>query len=353
MTLLMRRPRPVSLQRQQGLALIMVLLVFAVVSVLATAIIDRQATDIQRSGNMFTLQQTRAFTYGAEQAVRTGLYLDWKADKEKDHGNEEWAKPRSFPLEPGKIYVSIRDAQGRFNLNSMAAEAANKTLQTKRFANLLNILGLDVQLASRVSRWMDKNSQADDVYQAQEPPYRAAYQGCKHVSELLLIEELDQQTYQALLPYVSCLPFDVQLNVNTASAAVLASLASGLTLQDGASLVSARTDKGYSSVDEFWNQSILERYTQPQPAGDKQPPATEKWDKGAFSINSEYFEMFARVDLNDRYATSEALIRRDKNDARMTVLYRDYSRREEKPVAPQAGDSGQNSASIPPAAGQP
>lgn len=328
-------------RRQSGLALIMVLLIFAVVSVLAVHIIDRQSVNIQRSATMFTLQQSRAYTYAAEQAVRAGLYLDWNANKEKDHANEEWTKPRTFPLEPGKIYIKISDAQGRFNLNSLSAAAANKTEQTQRFSNLLKLLGLDVQLATATAKWMDKESQVDDIYESLEPPYRAAYQGCKHVSELLLVEGVDMEAYQALLPYISCLPATAQLNVNTASAVVLASLDSGLTLQDGQSLVSARGDDGFSSVDDFWNQSILERYTQPQSnnnnsgangatngSGNNNQP---KWQKGDFSILSEYFEMFARVDLNERYATSEALIRRDKADARMTTLYRDYSRREEKP----------------------
>ncbi|WP_419810662.1 type II secretion system minor pseudopilin GspK [Bacterioplanoides sp.] len=335
----------INAQRQQGLALITVLLVFAVVSVLAVAIIDRQAINIQRSANMFTLQQSRAFTDAAEQAVRVGLYLDWDADKEKDHANEEWTQPRTFPLEPGKIYLKITDAQGRFNLNSLSAGAANKTLQTQRFANLLNLLGLDTQLANATARWMDKSSQIDDVYESLDVPYRPAYQACKHVSELLLIENFDQATYQALLPYISCLPVEVQLNVNTASAVVLASLDSGLSLQDGQSLVSARGEEGYASVDDFWNQSLLERYTQPQTndnddadnggnsnnGNNNSENAQPRWEKSDFSINSEYFEMFARVDLNERYATSEALIKRDKADARMTTLYRDYSRREEKP----------------------
>lgn len=331
----------VNYQQQKGLALIMVLLIFSVVSLLAVAIIDRQAVNIQRSANMFTLQQSRAFTNAAEQAVRVGLYLDWNADKEKDHANEEWTQPRTFPLEPGKVYLKITDAQGRFNLNSLSAGAANKTLQTQRFSNLLNLLGLDTQLANATARWMDKNSQVDDIYESLEVPYRPAYQSCKHVSELLLIENFDLKSYQSLLPYVSCLPAEVQLNVNTASAAVLASLDSGLSLQDGQSLVSARGEEGYASVDDFWNQSLLERYTQPQANDtDADNSSSEnnnsnntqpKWEKSDFSINSEYFEMFARVDLNERYATSEALIKRDKADARMTTIYRDYSRREEKP----------------------
>ena len=340
----------VTVKRQQGLALITVLLVFAVVSLLATTIIDRQATDVQRSANMLTMQQSRALVFSAERLARNVLYLDWDSDKEKDHAKERWTTPiNSKPADVDwKIYAALRDAQGRFNLNSLLPESANKTLQLQRFRNLLKLLDLDVQLASSVSRWMDKTSQVDDIYEALEPPYRAAYQGCKHVSELLLIDQLDMKTYQALLPYISCLPMEVQLNVNTASAIVLASLDSGLTLGDGEQLVNARGDKGFSSVDDFWNQDLLKSYTQPQNNGNNSSGNQNnqpKWQKGDFSIVTEYFELFARIDLNERYATTEVLINRDKNDGRMVAIYRDYSRREEKPreLLPGQQNSNKNS----------
>jgi general secretion pathway protein K len=60
--------------RQGGLALISVLLIFAIVSVLATAMIERQSLDIQRSGNLQALQQARAYSSGIEDAVRSGLH---------------------------------------------------------------------------------------------------------------------------------------------------------------------------------------------------------------------------------------------------------------------------------------
>lgn len=321
---------------QRGLALITVLLVFAIVTLLATAMIKRQQVDVQRSANNFILQQARAYSFASERLVRSGLYADWDSDKEKDHAKEEWSKPRTFPMGDAKFHITIEDAQGRFNLNSLHPTSANKSLQLQRFRNLLNKLGLDVLLANSVSRWMDKDSQADDTYEAMEPAYRAAYQGCKHVSELLLIEELHDDSYRKLLPYVACLPITATLNVNTADALILATLDSNLTFADGEALVNARGKDGFASIDDFWNQDVLKPYTDPdnnqnQPAGGNNGNAKPKWEKGDFSINTQYFEIFSRVDLGERMATSEALIKRDNSDGRMTTIYRDYSRREAKP----------------------
>lgn len=332
--------------RQRGLALITVLLIFAIVSMLAVAMIDRQSTDVQRSGTMLALQQARSYVFGAEQAVKTGLYLDWKNDKEIDHLNEEWAQERTFPLSPGLARISIADAMGRFNLNSLSVAASNKATQKIRFSNLLNMLGLDIALADTLSRWMDETSQDDDRYQSMEPPYKAAYQGCKHSSELLLLEGMDMVSFRKLEPYVACLPITAQLNVNTASAMVLASLDAGLSLADGEAIVSARGDKGFKTVDDFWSLSQIEPFTRNNdnngntntPVSDA-PVTKARWDKTDFSVKSEYFEIFIRVELGDRIATGEALIKRDNNDGRMTTLYRDYSRREAKrePESTQPG----------------
>jgi len=332
--------------RQRGLALITVLLIFAIVSMLAVAMIDRQSTDVQRSGTMLALQQARSYVFGAEQAVKTGLYLDWKNDKEIDHLNEEWAQERTFPLSPGLARISIADAMGRFNLNSLSVAASNKATQKIRFTNLLNMLGLDIALADTLSRWLDETSQDDDRYQSMEPPYKAAYQGCKHSSELLLLEGMDMVSFRKLEPYVACLPITAQLNVNTASAMVLASLDAGLSLADGEAIVSARGDKGFKTVDDFWSLSQIEPFTRNNdnngntntPVSDA-PVTKARWDKTDFSVKSEYFEIFIRVELGDRIATGEAIIKRDNNHGRMPTLYRDYSRREAKrePESTQPG----------------
>lgn len=318
--------------RQRGLALITVLLIFAIVSMLAVAMIDRQSTDVQRSGNMLALQQARSYVFGAEQAVKTGLYLDWKNDKEIDHRYEEWAQERTFPLSPGLARISIADAMGRFNLNGLSAPASNKATQKIRFTNLLNLLGLDVALADTLSRWMDETSQDDDRYQGMEPPYKAAYQGCKHTSELLLLEGMDMISFRKLEPYVACLPITAQLNVNTASAMVLASLDAGLSLADGEAIVSARGDKGFKTVDDFWALSQVEPFTKtndsPSAEESDAPQIKARWDKTDFSVKSEFFETFIRIELGDRIATAEMLIKRDNSDGRMTTYYRDYSRRE-------------------------
>lgn len=313
-----------NLHKQQGLALILVLMIFAITSVLAIAMVERQSSDMQRSGTMLTVQQARAYTLAAEDAVKTGLFLSWQQNKETVHNKEDWAQERRFPLSPGMAYIRIRDAQGRFNLNTLSPQAANHDRQQQRFTNLLNLLGIDPIISSNLSNWMNKTSQVDDFYQRKELPYRAAYQNCKHTSELLLVDGMDLEVYAQLEPYIACLPITASLNVNTASPMVLAALDASLTLSQGEAMAGARGDKGFATMDEFWGLAEI----QPFVTIDAENKETQPWVQTDFSVNSEYFEAFIRVDLAERIASSEVLIKREAGSGVLTTLYRDYSRRE-------------------------
>lgn len=328
--------------QQKGLALISVLLIFAIVAVLAGAMIERQSLDIQRSGNLQALQQARAYSTGIEYAVRSGLQLDFENNKEVDHLLEEWAKQHTYPLSPGTAQIQIFDAQARFNLNGLHPTASDKTVQLQRFKNLLAELGLDEAIAINTAKFIDKDSQVDDDYLSAEVPYRASYQIFKHPSELLLVELVDAKSYRMLTPYITALPVSVTLNVNTASNIVLSSLSSTWSISEADKVVAARGDEGFKKVDDFWGLAEVEPLTKKDPDADEKNPK-EVWDKADFSVNSEYFEVFAKVDLADRTATVEMLLYRNAETGKMRTYYRDYSRTEARIPASSSIDDGDDS----------
>ena len=312
--------------KQKGLALISVLLIFAIVAVLAGAMIDRQSLDIQRSGNLQALQQARAYSTGIEYAVRSGLQLDYENNKDVDQLLEEWAAPRTYPLQPGTAEIQILDAQARFNLNSLHRTVANRAEQIQRFKNLLSELGLDETLADHTQKFMDEDSQVENDYQSFDPPYRPSYSVFKHPSELLLVQGVDADSYRKLVPYITALPTTATLNVNTASNKVISALSASLSLSDADAIISNRGDKGFQKVDEFWGLAEVKPFTVTNSNNKNQ----KIWDKADFSVNSQYFEVFAKVTLADRIATVEMLIYRDAQTGKMRTYYRDYSRTESR-----------------------
>lgn len=338
-------------RKQGGLALISVLLIFAIVAVLATAMIDRQSLDIQRSANLQALQQARAYTSGIEYAVRSGLQLDFEADKTVDHLLEEWAKPHTYPLEPGVAEIQIFDAQSRFNLNSLHKTASNRAVQIQRFKNLLAELGIDESIADRAQRFIDEESLVDNDYLSAEPPYRASYNLFKHPSELMLVEGVDREAYRKLAPYIATLPVAATINVNTASDKVLAALSTRWSLADADKVISGRGEKGFTKVDDFWGLPEVAEFTgssensNPGQSNDEELNNKEVWDKADFSVNSQYFEVFSKVTLADRIATVEMLIYRNAETGKMRTYYRDYSRTDAKipPVISENNNKDANS----------
>jgi len=200
---------------------------------------DRDATDWLRRGAL----------HWASLAL-----LEDAAQNSTDDLGESWAMGLpTLPVEGGTIKVSIEDAQGRFNLNSVVNSSS---LQV--FSRLLEALRLDPQLANAVLDWIDSDDLvspggAEDVdYLNFNPPYRAANQPMASVEELRLVRGFDAKTLAALLPYVTVLPVATNdINVNTASPAVLAALVPGLDLSTAQRIAEQRGSSAYKSVDEF------------------------------------------------------------------------------------------------------
>lgn len=182
-----------------------------------------------------------------------------------DHLREAWARKMApYEVEHGRISVSIEDLSGRFNLNSLVVNQQVNQTALQRFRRLLLRPQIEPLLAERLIDWLDDNQ---DVTGSMAPKttstccwsrlYRAANRPMQDVSELRLLLELSERDYRRLLPHVSALPAATALNVNTASALVLSTLADTLSPQAAQQLVQARGAEGYRQLADFTNQPAL------------------------------------------------------------------------------------------------
>jgi general secretion pathway protein K len=117
-------------------------------------------------------------------------------------------------------------------------------------------------------------------------------------SELLLIQGVTAQLYQALLPHVCVLPAGTTINVNTASAAVLAALAPGLTLADGEALVQQRSRKPFDSVQAFRQSEQM---------------AGRRVDETTLGVSTDYFLLAGEVHIGTGRVNLYSLFHRDPN----------------------------------------
>ena len=256
--------------KQKGVALLTVLLVVAMATVLAVAMVKAQQALLQRSSSVFSQDQAYLYTLGAESFAKTILQEDKEKDQTKnapqDSLNETWAKKTPpFPVDGGMVQAQIEDLQGRFNLNNLVQEDGQINLTAlSMFQRLLAALDISPALVSPVIDWIDTDNFPNDSDGAEEdwylrlkPAYRSANRPFVSVSELSLLRGFTPEIVTKLSPYVATLPLLTTVNVNTASAVVLAAMSDNMTIVMGKDMAEKRPQSGYGSVEVFLEQPVL------------------------------------------------------------------------------------------------
>ncbi len=301
----------------RGTALVTALLVVALASTAAAAMLKQQHLDIRRASNVFNADQASLYAQSAEAWVTQVLIRD-KQENKSDSLTDTWATLREpLDIEDGKVQLQVEDLQGRFNLNNLLnKEGKPSKVDRERFQRLLTLLELDTDLVFPILDWIDSDVNAsfpggaeDNDYLRQKPAYRTANVLFVSSSELLQVKGIGSEEYERLKPYVTALPRQVEVNVNTASAVILAATIEGMDLVEAETLVQARTEKGYEDVSVFRSEQALN--------GRKVE---------GISVSSNYFSVKVDV-LLDRHQSrlSSILVRDSENNnsgGRVRVLRR-------------------------------
>jgi general secretion pathway protein K len=325
-----RSPGPES---QRGVVLISVLLIVALLTALAYQLAERHSIAIAQSRNALGHDQAVAYALGAETFARQILYDDFtESGPGVDNFEEAWAQPLvPFDLDDGGVLeVNVRDLNGCFNLNALANTEDTQALEQLR--RLLRNLGMPETVADAWRDWVDGDQEiagfgAEDAdYLLETIPYRTADRPAGHVSELRLVKGVEPGMPDALAPHVCVLPNTEQhLNVNTATAVVLASLAD--ELDEGALLAVTGAPREFETVEEFTSEFAI-----PEPVA-----------QATLAVTSEYFDVQVRAQIGDGTAVITSRLHRNPQDGRLTLLYRDMGKDFRSAVVaedgePQAGD---------------
>lgn len=278
---------------QRGVALITIMLIVA----LLTVIVSR----VGLSGQIWVRQVDNANAYTQAELASRATQV-WVADiLEQDKNNLDgwtdlWAQPLPpMPVDWGILSGRIEDMQSRFNLNNLVdtdGKVDGQALQ--QFERLLTVLELDPGISQAVIDWIDKDgspagsSGAEDVYYlGLEQGYLAANRPFEDTAELRLVRGIDRAAWNKLAPLVSALPVAVTLNVNTASAEVLAAALTDVDLTQALSMaekwVAQAVTQPVEDMQKFTSQ-IYGEQTGQIPAG--------------LGMVSDYFTAHTRLDFN-------------------------------------------------------
>jgi general secretion pathway protein K len=294
----------------RGVALITAILVVALATTVAVAMMSALQLDIRRSANLLGHDQALLYAQGVEDWAAQVLRRDRK-DSASDTLHEEWATVLPpIPVEGGQLQGRVEDLSGRLNINDLLlSPSADGQLTVnlvvkERFRRLCLALSLDPDLMTAVIDWLDADLDpafpggAEDIqYLAREQPYRAANWSMSSPSELMLVEGFDREIYQALLPYVATLPRGAKLNVNTAAAPVLMSLAENLSDGDAESIIAQRGEDGFASIADFLKLDQL---------------AGRTIENQGLGLVSDYFMVSSNIQVGDIYLPFTALFYRNE-----------------------------------------
>jgi general secretion pathway protein K len=300
-------------RRQRGAALLLAMVIITLVATLAAGMVWKQWRATEVEGAERARMQSAWILNGALDWARLILREDARA-RGADHLGEPWAVPlaearlstflaadRKSTTDDEGIEAflsgSIEDAQAKFNLRNLAIEdpdVAGK--QAVVLQKLCERAGLPSDLAPRLAQslrdaWAPKPDAASIL-----PPTTV---------DQLAWYGVEPAAIEKLRPWVTVLPMDTPVNLNTAPAEVIAAAIEGIDLGTAQRIVETRQRTPFKSAPEL---------TQLLPSG-------STFDDRLQSFQTRYFVVRGRLRLDERVLEEESIVFR--NGQNVTPIHRE------------------------------
>lgn len=338
-----------KVSRERGVALVVILLVVAIISVLATEMVGRLQLNIARTVNIKDNNQAYWYAIGAEQFAQKSLGELKTLSPDNMNLSQPWAQVFEYPIDGGGIQAELIDLQACFNLNTLgpikleedpppppppppevdSPNAAPKN-PAEAFYNLLkksndNIDSYTAEtLRDSLTDWLDADGNitglgAEDAdYESLTIPYVAANALMTNKSELRLIKGIEPSILRNILPFVCVIPDQefnsLQLNINTITeenAAILAAMLN-LDVEDASRIIGSRPEEGFENTNDF--------FTEPEIVALNLTPQQKEW----FTIKTNYFMLRIKTRYNEASFKMTSIFKLDDGDSGVSVISREF-----------------------------
>ncbi|BBH43845.1 type II secretion system protein GspK [Pseudomonas sp. KU43P] len=214
--------------RQQGLALVTVLLVMALLTLLVAGMLRSQQLVVAGVGQQIAFSRLSQLALAGEALMQQQLASQVPEVLQRSHSNQDWAKPQKMALADGVLWMRMEDLTARLNLAALVGRTSLEPTLLARWQRLCDSLDID-------------------------PPDLEPLVGRRllDVSQLRALRGVDTEAFERLRPWIVALPVEAGLNVNTAPSRLLASL-EGVAPSAARQAVDARPEQGYASVQQFF-----------------------------------------------------------------------------------------------------
>lgn len=316
---------------REGMALLTVLLLVAVMSVVAVSVLDDVRFAVRLATNVDTRTQAQWYASGAEILARRQVGRLIAASPGRTPLKPDWNGRRlTFPIDGGTISAVVSDGQACFNLNSLVEGVGEDLLARPLGAAQFLALGRAVgapesrmrAVADALTDWLDADSTPlplgaeDGSYAGLGAPYRTGGVLLAEVSELRAVKGVDADLYRRLRPWVCALPTSrlSPLNVNTLTpeqAPLLGMLTDNAVGAEAARrVIAARPPAGWPDVAAFWAQPAL--------AGLELPAEVQEQP----TVLTRYFNLRVDVDYAGGRTVRTALLHAPQDGPVRTVIQR-------------------------------
>lgn len=252
--------------KQKGSALISALILILVISSITTAWISQTHHHIRQQQRLEENMQAESLTDGAKiwtvSILKKTTFHQTKASIAKLPNN-------TLPLPPQwQMQAELIDAQAQLNINTI-------TEQSMRLVFYLLLKDVlkdnpkapinDIYYATL--SWLDPGllKQRFIQYQAEyakaKPPYQSGGQPMQTFSEFRKIYGVTSAIYQKLTPYLTVLPENLPINLNTCDERIISHLTPDLKPSQVKKILFARGENGFSTNQELF--AILEEFKIP------------------------------------------------------------------------------------------
>jgi general secretion pathway protein K len=231
-------------------------LIVALATTIVSALFARQSATVRTIENRLAITQARWIERAAIDWARVILRQDARSSS-TDHLGEPWAVPVADTrvnasvgaggaldsgATPATLSGQILDMQGRFNLANVVPGGRVDPVEAAALATLLTLVGQPSSLAEPlIARLVAATPVVKETAGVGSVnPSRPTAFPIRRAADLLTVPGFDAVAVAALEPLIVMLPRAAPLNINTASAEVIAARTSGMELSQARAFVAAR-----------------------------------------------------------------------------------------------------------------
>ncbi len=245
------KPRARKLKAQDGIALILTLLVVSILTALIFTFHFENRVELEIAGNL--RDEMQAY-YIARSGVEAGLLLlildSQDTERPFDSLDEDWAQFDSyaaqsgFLFERGTLHGRIEDLERRIDINRLVQNGNPVPERLAQMERLFDIIGIEKGILAAIIDWLDANDETfaqyglgygaeRDYYELLSPPRVCKNGPIDDISELRLIKGITDEMFfgnreKPGLRDLLAVQTSGYININTAPPIILSTLSDEL-----------------------------------------------------------------------------------------------------------------------------